>query len=128
MITRRSNLALLAAAVALPATLTRAATTIAKGTFTGASNHVTTGTAYILKEGDKYYITLGEDFTFDGAPDPKVALGNDGYDKNTLMGLLRSNTGAQSYEIPASIDVAAYNEVWIWCEKFNVPLGVAKLS
>lgn len=128
MITRRATLAVLAAAAALPATIARAAKTIKSGTFAGASNHVTTGTAYILLEGDKHYITLGDDFTFDGAPDPKVALGNNGYDKNTLMGLLQSNTGAQSYEIPASIDVAAYNEVWIWCERFNVPLGVAKLS
>ncbi|MEM9792879.1 MAG: DM13 domain-containing protein, partial [Pseudomonadota bacterium] len=38
------------------------------------------------------------------------------------------NTGRSQYEIPSSIDVSAYNEVWIWCERFNVPLGVAKLA
>ncbi len=94
------------------------------GTFTGASNHVTTGTAEIAGN----QVNLLDDFTFDGAPDPKVALGNDGYDPATLMGALRSNTGAQSYAIPAGIDPANYNEVWIWCERFNVPLGVAKLN
>ncbi|WP_432612907.1 DM13 domain-containing protein, partial [Litoreibacter halocynthiae] len=35
--------------------------------------------------------------------------------------------GASTYKIPAGIDPDDYNEVWIWCEKFNVPLGVAKL-
>ena len=94
------------------------------GTFKGASNHVTTGTAEVA--GNK--VNLLGDFTFDGAPDPKVALGKDGYDSSTLMGALTSNNGASSYAIPAGIDPSDYNEVWIWCEKFNVPLGVAKLN
>lgn len=95
------------------------------GTFSGLSNHVTTGTAEIAGN----TINLLDDFFFDGAPDPKVALGRDGvYDPATLMGLLSSNTGASSYTAPAGIDPADYNEVWIWCEQFNVPLGVASVS
>ena len=39
----------------------------------------------------------GPDFSFDGAPDPKVALGADGYDASTLMGALGANTGEQIY-------------------------------
>ncbi|MEM9582295.1 MAG: DM13 domain-containing protein [Pseudomonadota bacterium] len=94
------------------------------GTFTGKSNHVTTGTVEVLKK----EIVLLDDFTFDGAPDPKVALGKNGYDSKTLMGLLKKNKGKSSYAIPAGINPDDYNEVWIWCEKFNVPLGVAKLN
>ena len=94
------------------------------GKFKGASNHITTGTAEIA-DGK---VNLLADFTFDGAPDPKIALGKNGYDKNTLMGKLKSNTGASSYTIPAGINPDDYNEVWVWCEKFNVPLGVAKLG
>ena len=93
------------------------------GTFKGESNHVTTGTAEIA-DGK---VNLLADFTFDGAPDPKIALGKNGYDSKTLMGLLKSNSGASSYEIPAGINPDDYNEVWVWCERFNVPLGVAKL-
>ena len=93
------------------------------GKFKGASNHVTTGTAEIA-DGK---VNLLADFTFDGAPDPKIALGKNGYDPKTLMGLLKSNKGASSYTIPAGINPDNYNEVWVWCEKFNVPLGVAKL-
>ncbi|GFE64539.1 DM13 domain-containing protein [Litoreibacter roseus] len=98
------------------------------GTFTGASNHVTTGTAELVKSGNGGSVELLDDFTFDGAPDPKVALGKDGYDPSTLMGPLTSNNGASSYQIPAGINPDDYNEVWIWCERFNVPLGVAKLG
>ncbi|WP_299193451.1 DM13 domain-containing protein [uncultured Litoreibacter sp.] len=94
------------------------------GKFKGASNHITTGTAEIA---DGKVNLLG-DFTFDGAPDPKIALGKDGYDPKTLMGLLKSNKGASSYTIPAGVNPDDYNEVWVWCEKFNVPLGVAKLN
>lgn len=95
------------------------------GNFRGLSNHITTGTAEIAADG----VQLLEDFTFDGAPDPKVALGKDGvYDPATLMGPLESNTGASKYALPAGINPADYNEVYIWCERFNVPLGVAEVS
>jgi hypothetical protein len=96
------------------------------GTFTGASDHVTSGRVEVVVADGKATINLLDDFFFDGAPDPKVALGNNGYDASTLMGPLTSNTGASTYAVPDSIDVNAYNEVWIWCERFNVPLGVAK--
>ncbi len=129
MITRRGLLATGASFATLALSgRAMAAENLASGTFKGESRHVTTGTATIVKDGDKTYVTLGSDFTFDGAPDPKVALGANGYDPSTLLSALRNNTGAQSYEIPASIDQSRYNEVWIWCERFNVPLGVAKLS
>lgn len=118
---RRSFLASAAALIAAPAF---AGGHGRLGTFIGASNHVTTGTAEIAGN----MVNLLDDFIFDGAPDPKVALGKDGYDKSTLMGPLKSNSGASSYEIPAGIDPSEYNEVWIWCERFNVPLGVAKLG
>ncbi|MEM7643399.1 MAG: DM13 domain-containing protein [Pseudomonadota bacterium] len=122
---RRSFLTLAATGLALvPASRLIAGGHGRTGTFEGASNHITTGTAEIA-DGQ---VNLLADFTFDGAPDPKVALGRDGYDASTLMGALESDTGAQSYAIPAGINPDDYNEVWIWCEQFNVPLGVAKLN
>lgn len=117
------------AVVVLTSSSTFAADMARSGTFTGLSNHVTTGTASIVKEDSGYFIVLGDDFTFDGAPDPKVALGKDGkYDPSTLIELLRSNSGAQKYAVPASIDVSEFNEVYIWCEKYSVGLGVAALN
>ena len=119
---RRIFLATVAAVAAAPAAFAGGHGRLGK--FEGASDHVTTGTAEVA---DGKVNLLG-DFTFDGAPDPKVALGRNGYDASTLMGNLKSNTGAQSYTIPAGIDASQYNEVWIWCERFNVPLGVARLN
>ncbi|MEX0309657.1 MAG: DM13 domain-containing protein [Tateyamaria sp.] len=98
------------------------------GEFTGKSNHVTKGRAEVVTKNGKSQVILLDDFWFDGAPDPKVALGRNGFDRSTLMGPLASNTGKQTYDVPAGIDAASYNEVWIWCERFNVPLGVAQLN
>jgi len=99
------------------------------GSFEGLSNHVTTGDVTIVSGDDGIQIVLAANFSFDGAPDPKVALGKDGkYAPATLIEPLRSNSGEQSYKVPASINVADYNEVYIWCEKFSVGLGVAPLS
>lgn len=116
-------LSMASVAVAAPASKV-----LATGQFEGRSDHVVTGTVSILRIGDAVLVVLGPDFSLDGAPDPKVALGKDGYDPNTLLTLLESKDGAQVYVLPRSVRVADYNEVWIWCEKFGVPLGVAPLQ
>ena len=41
---------------------------------------------------------------------------------------MTSNSGEQSYQIPASVDPGDYTEVWVWCEQYAVPLGVATLK
>ncbi|MEO1206307.1 MAG: DM13 domain-containing protein [Pseudomonadota bacterium] len=96
--------------------------------FTGAGGHVTTGAVTIETKGGKTIVTLGEDFSLDGAPDPKLAFGKNGYAKDTIFTKLKNHKGAQVYEVPGTINVADYNELWLWCEKFNVPLGLAKLT
>lgn len=100
----------------------------ARGTFEGRSKHVTTGHASIVFSNGNVIIQLEDDFSFDGAPDPKVALGEGGFDPDTIHGALRSNTGAQAYTLKPGLDIGNYTEVWIWCEQFSVPLGVAKLT
>ena len=104
-------------------------TTVGKGRFTGASNHVTSGVVEVVKNADgSHTVILADDFSLDGAPDPRVGLGKDGkYDKATGMGLLKSLKGHQTFSVPAGVNPADYNEVYIWCLKFNVPLGVAPL-
>ncbi len=99
-----------------------------QGSFTGASDHITTGTVTVTKEGNDYVVVLGSDFSFDGAPDPKVGFGTSGeYDIKSQLGHLDSNTGEQKYKIPADLNIESYNEIYIWCERFSVPLGVAKI-
>ncbi len=106
----------------------RAADHVARGNFEGASGHVTSGGVTVEKTAEGYVVVLEDDFSFDGAPDPQLGLGRNGYDGSTRFGKLESNSGKQSYTLPAGIDASQYDEVWVWCEKFSVPLGVAKLN
>jgi hypothetical protein len=122
---RRSFLTFAATGLAvLPTTKLLAAGHGRVGTFTGAARYGIGGSGELV--GNR--VNLLDDFVFGSAPDPKVALGRDGYDATTLMGPLKSTSGASSYTLPAGIDPSGYDEIWIWCERFNVPLGVAKLS
>ncbi|MEM6664964.1 MAG: DM13 domain-containing protein [Pseudomonadota bacterium] len=113
-----------AATITTPAS---AATRVSGGSFKGLSRHITTGNVELVRDGNTIRVILQDDFSFDGAPDPKVGFGHNGFSRGTLIGKLKSNNGRQSYTVPARLNVADYNEVYIWCERFNVPLGVAKL-
>ena len=100
---------------------------VASGTFSGLSDHITTGGAKITGEAGAYKLVLASDFSLDGAPDPIVGFGKDGtYAPASKLGALQNKTGSQTYDLPASFNPADVSEVYIWCEKFDVPLGVAK--
>ncbi|NRB01728.1 MAG: DM13 domain-containing protein, partial [Rhodobacteraceae bacterium] len=66
---------------------------------------------------------------FDGAPDPRIALGAGGkFAQGTDFAELASNTGAQTYSVPANIDASQFTEVHIWCRRFSVGLAIAPVS
>ncbi len=101
---------------------------IKSGEFEGRSDHVTSGGVSILRTNGQTLLVLEEEFFLDGAPDPKIGFGKNGFQSDSLIAELNSKTGAQVYVIPKSIDIADFNEVYIWCEKFSIPLGVARLG
>lgn len=101
-----------------------------QGTFTGASEHITTGGVQIVKTADGGAIViLDSDFSLDGGPDPRVAFGSDGvFAEGSDLGVLQNLSGLQIYIVPASVNLDDFNEVYIWCLEVGVPLGVATLS
>lgn len=127
---KRSTGAALLLAVALgTSSLAMADGETRSGNFAGLSNHATSGNVTLEQTAEGHVVVLGDDFSFDGAPDPKVAFGKSGdYDASTLMGPLQSNSGEQRFTVPDGIDVTAYDEVYIWCETYSVGLGVASLK
>ncbi len=99
------------------------------GSFYGVSGKSTNGGVTVSKDAQGYIVTLGSNFSFSGAPDPKIGFGiNGSYVPGTLIGLLKSNNGTQSFRVPAGMDVSQFTEVHLWCEKFSVGLGVAPLN
>ena len=121
-------LAFAAAVLAAPVAASAQGHVLASGEFRGQSGHVASGGVSVVKTAKGVVVVLGPDFKFDGAPDPKLGFGKNGYVKSTQFSILRSNSGEQTYEIPSTIDPADYTEVWVWCEKYSVPLGVATLK
>lgn len=122
----RSLLAILAFSAFLSSA--QAGEVIKSGEFEGRSDHVTTGGVSILRTDGQTLLVLEAEFSLDGAPDPKIGFGKDGFQSDTLISELNEKTGAQVYVIPAHIDIADFNEVYIWCEKFDIPLGVARID
>ncbi len=102
--------------------------TIASGQFSGQSGHAASGRVSVRETASGTVVVLQRDFRFDGAPDPKLGFGRNGYDAASQFSELRSNSGEQLYQLPTNIDPTAYNEIWVWCQKYAVPLGVARLT
>ncbi|MEM1192439.1 MAG: DM13 domain-containing protein [Pseudomonadota bacterium] len=98
------------------------------GTFKGLSRHTTAGGITIVKTDAGNLAILENSFSLDGAPAPTLGFGKNGkFDPSTEFASLGQNTGAQVYVIPASIDPAQFDEFYVWCADFSVPLGVAAL-
>lgn len=96
----------------------------------GDSSHHATGQASLLRlEDGSYVVRFEDDFEVTNGPDLFVYFGKDGaYDKKALIGGLKASKGGQNYVVPADIDVAQYNEVWVWCRAFGVKFGAARLN
>lgn len=120
-----------------PAEAQSTATAVASGQFQGAGpRYQGSGTATIARTSDGRNILQLSDFSSTAGPDLEVWLvvnGNPGTASAVLasqyvsLGALQSPQGAQTYEIPANIDISAYGSVVIWCEDFSVLFSVASL-
>lgn len=98
------------------------------GTLNGVGNYRAQGAIQIVKAGNVTKIILPQNFSVSSVPDPKLGFGNNGYRAGTLFAKLSRNSGTQEYVVPANVDLSKFNEVWIWCERFNIAVAVAKLN
>lgn len=101
---------------------------VLNGTLEGRSGHKMSGSVSVAKADSKYVVRFEEDFSFDGAPAPVVAFGRKGYLKDTQIGKLRQDKGRHSYEVPTGLNAEDYDEIWVWCTDYDVPLGTAGLT
>jgi hypothetical protein len=86
----------------------------------------------IEKRGEQHVIVFGDRFKTKKGPDLKVfwspqsmasVTGKTATDGAVLLGILKSNKGAQEYVLPANIDVTATNSILIHCEQYSVLWG-----
>jgi len=83
------------------------------------------------KEGQKI-VSFSDDFRTKGGPDLKLYLSSKSISElesgdvegtSMKLGVLKSNKGAQSYIIPADINLSDYKSLVIHCEAFEVLWG-----
>lgn len=108
---------------------------VLSGTFTAAEKP-TTGNVQIINENGKRYVVLDKGFKASKeGPDLHVLLDTAEqppakYENKTSyvnLGKLKKYAGSQRYAIPASVDVANYKSVVIWCQTANATFGYATL-
>lgn len=114
------------------------AETLETGTFHGKV-HQTSGRATIYKEADGKLILRLTNFKTSNGPDVHVILiaAKDADDDANFLksdtarvelGKLKGNEGDQNYQIPAGTDLAKFQTVSIYCERFNANFGAAPLE
>jgi hypothetical protein len=101
------------------------------------------GSVRVRREGNRTLLVFSGDFrTSESAPDLKVAVSPSrtplagskppAYPLKpgtyTVLAPLKSARGAQTYEVPASIDLSRQGSVLIWCEQFNATMAWAPLA
>ncbi|MGR8009358.1 DM13 domain-containing protein [Streptomyces hypolithicus] len=113
--------------------------TLASGSLI-SHEHGTSGTAKILRLPDGSHTLRLENLDTSNGPDLHVWLtdapvkeGRAGWHvfddgRYVSLGKLKGNKGDQNYVLPAGLDLKNLTSVSIWCDRFNVSFGAAKLT
>jgi hypothetical protein len=103
------------------------ATLLKEGTLTGVG-HTVNGTVKVYDDAGKKVIVL-DPFTSQNGPDLKIYLSTDqNATKYINLGVLKSTTGKQSYDITGTPNLAEYKFVLVWCQQFSILFGKAELN
>jgi Electron transfer DM13 len=118
------------------------AATLKSGTFVRGEQPTRGGASIVTKNG-RSFLQLDSGFkTSSQGPDLVVVLHRSGNVLSTtqapnyalkggdylVLSRLKKYSGAQTYAIPANINLANYRAAAIWCRKFNATFGVAQLG
>jgi hypothetical protein len=100
--------------------------------------HATSGRVRVVRQADGSRLLAIEDLDTSDGPDLHVWLtdaevSEDGWrvfddGRYVDLGELRGNKGNLVYEVPRDVDLADYQSVSIWCERFSVSFGAAALE
>ena len=101
------------------------------GQFESLNGYQTSGSVKLTLGTDEAVdINLGDDFSADNGPGLYVYLSNNrsSISGGVEIGELRSNKGADTYNVPADVTLDEYDFVLIYCRPFGVGFGSAELD
>jgi hypothetical protein len=98
------------------------------GTFINAPGESLMGMVQIKNSNGIITLVLDETFVANG-PDLKIYLSADAKATEYIsLGSLKMSKGMQTYAVPGGVDLVKYGKyVVIWCEKYSVLFGSAKM-
>lgn len=100
------------------------------GAFEGLNGYSVSGTA-VLEQGEAgARLLLNDDFRAQNGPGLRVYLSpqKDGVSGGVDLGELTATSGAQSYDIPGTVNPDNFDFVIIHCQPFDIPFGAAELE
>lgn len=104
------------------------ATAKTSGGFSNGPYGSVTGTAKIYLTEDKYQLAL-ENFSTSNGPDLKVYLSKEMDPLSFVnLGSLKSISGNQLYDVPASVNTADYKYALIFCQQYKHLFGYSELK
>ena len=98
--------------------------------------HPTAGTATIYRMGDGSRILRFTNFKTSNGPDVHVYMvaADDAKDSASVvragfidLGTIKGNLGDQNYTLNPELDLSKYRAVSVWCKRFSVNFGAARL-
>ena len=98
--------------------------------------HPTAGTATIYQMGDGSRVLRFTGFSTSNGPDVHVYMvaSDDAKDSASVLhagfidlGTIKGNMGDQNYTLGADVDLSKYRAVSVWCKRFSVNFGAARL-
>jgi hypothetical protein len=109
---------------------------LVKGSFHSVA-HQSKGLATIHRFSAGERVLRFTDFETSNGPALRVYLvaAEDAQDNQTVkdagfvdLGPLKGNQGEQNYDVPVEVDLAKYQSVTIWCQRFSVNFATAPLT
>ena len=95
----------------------------------GSGGHHASGTVTFGMGMHDRRVLILNDFKVDKVPDGYVYLTKNGdWMHGVELGKLNKFSGTVSFELPAGLDPMDFDSVIIWCKKFNVEIGRARLA
>src|ERR1700683_2293404 len=98
--------------------------------------HPTAGTATIYRLANGTHILRLTNFKTSNGPDVHVYMVAAGDAKNNAtvlragfidLGTIKGNIGDQNYTLGPDVDLSKYRAVSVWCKRFSVNFGAARL-
>lgn len=103
------------------------------GTFSGNMGYSVSGTATLQQTGNGLQLILGSNFQASSGPQlgvflAKTASGALNAQNSLKLANLIQNSGMQTYNVPAGVDLNDYDYIVIYCIPFTVRFGTAQLN